>query len=157
MRKILVAGAAALAFGAAANAADTESFEIGNTVAQSCQVSTNIAPYGNLNLTTYTGQTVGSISPVCNYGGNATLKFQAAGKLTHSADTTGIAYTVGTSGGSFQVVPGTTLTPAGVTVNYVSPGPNAAQTKAFVVTLIDPARPLAAGDYKDTVTVSITP
>jgi spore coat protein U-like protein len=155
MRKLMLGGLAALAFGAMPAAAGTSvDIPLSGVLPKACDISAYLnGPFDALDLTSTSVQGAESLTTNCNYGGSNTVTFTSAnaGKLKSSGGQE-VTYELSMSGGVLS--PTVLSTPTPITFGSGSPA-NANFTRSMSVRLQTAAA--VAGTYTDTITAVVTP
>lgn len=142
-------------FSAGAFAADSVSIPLSGELPKSCEVTAFLdGPFNALNMKSTALQGAESLSPICNYGGTLSVKFESAngGTMNNtSVASAKVGYKLTVSGG---LVNDAALT-SPVTVSNWPAVANAVQTRSMSIKLDSPAT--VAGTYTDTILASVTP
>lgn len=154
MRKFVLGGLAALAFGAApAMAATTIDIPLSGTLPKACDISAFLnGPFDALNLTSTAVQGAESLSVNCNYGGSASVTFTSANAGALKSGANSVPYNLVVSGSPFSA--GVSLATPQTWTGFPASA-NSNQTRSLSVQLTNPAS--VAGTYTDTITAAVTP
>lgn len=163
MKKLIIAAVASTAFATPALAAGPVNIDVQGNVALSCEVTANpsIVNPETVDLTnTASNQTLGSLNYVCNNAGGFTRTISSAnsGVLKRAGGGAGensIAYQVAHGGGSGLDMALTQLSSPNVESMAGSTAFIAGQTGSVSVRVGAASGALYAGNYGDTITVSI--
>jgi len=155
-RTLLAATAAFLVSGTAAHADNSFNFDVQGTVPEVCEaINNSLAPLETIDLNSTAEQTLGSITYKCNNPSGFTRTIESAndGQLVNGSQ--GIDYNVASGGGSGLSFGPKQLTVPEVTNLGGSPAFANGQTGNFRVQVPSLPGGLFAGDYTDTITVSV--
>jgi spore coat protein U-like protein len=154
MRKFVLGGVAALAFGAPASMAATSvDIPLSGVLSKACEISAFLnGPFDALDLTSTAVQGAESLTVNCNYGGSASVTFTSvnAGALASGANT--VPYNLVVSGSPFSG--GVSLATPQTWAGFPAVA-NANQTRSLSIQLANAAS--VAGTYTDTITAAVTP
>ncbi len=154
MRKFLLGGLAALAFGAApVMAATSVEIPLTGVLPKACNISAFLnGPFDALDMTSTAVQGAESLTVNCNYGGSASVTFTSANAGAMVNGAISAPYNLIVSGSPFSG--GVSLATPQTWAGFPAVA-NANQTRSLSIQLASAAT--AAGTYTDTITAAVTP